>query len=1152
MTVEEANALEAGAAAHGRGDLPAAERIYREVLRAHPDSFDALHLLGVAQAQQRRFEEAERLISRALARRPDHPGALSNLGNVLSELGRSEEAIRSLKRALALKPDSAEAAYNLGNALNKAQRHEEAAAVYRELLQRRPDLTPARFNLADALRQLVRHEEALDQMEKVLAADPKDASAHVQLGAILRELDRREGARRAFCTAIDLDPTQTEPLLHLVGMDGIAPGDPLLIRMEELERRSDLPADRRSLLLFALAEAYGRLGRDEESFSKLLEANRLRRGTIAYDEGPVRSRFVRIRRSFTPELLATHARQGAVSELPIFILGYPRSGTTLTEQILASHPAVHAGGELRLMGEIAASVTAGGMTSFPECLARLSGADLRRLGETYVDRLGALAPDAPRITDKMPDNYMFIGFIHLILPRARVIHLRRDPRDTCLSCFTQHFAAELNYTYDLRELGRHHRMYLDLMEHWRRVLPAGAMLEVNYEDLVDDLEREVRRILDYCGLPWDARCLAFHQTSRTVRTASLDQVRRPVYRSSIERWRRFEKHLGPLLEGLARDPLAEHPPGRGPALQASPGMPRPGAAGMPADGPESAAGRDLRQRALRAHREGKLATADKLYRRILEQSPQDAVAMQLLGVVRAQQRRFAEAEPLLARAASLSPANPEIHNNLGNVLLELGRAGEATESFRRAIALRPDYPEAHYNLGNALRRLDQVEQAVAAYRAAIALRPGYRDALFNFADLFRQSPDPLPAIDLLRQLLAHHPRDAEAHGLMGAVLRQTGRLTEAVESFDRALAINPRLAGVHYNRARMKKIEAGDPHFAAMQELARHPQQLGEAERGLLHMALGKACADLGRDEEAFGHFLEGNRVNRRLFGFDEAEMEVRFEGLKRAFTQDIVASGTGGGSPSDVPVFILGFPRSGTTLVEQILASHPEVHGAGELGYLEHVASSFRGPGLAEVGYPDYARRLGPADWRAAGELYVERLRSLAPTATRVTDKVPDNYMHIGFIYLALPRARVIHVVRNPLDTCVSCFGINFFAGLRYTCDLMELGRQYRRYLDLMDHWRRVLPAGFVLDVRYEALVDNIEAEARRIVAHCGLAWDPRCIDFHETARPVRTASVIQVRQPLYRSSLQRWRRYEKHLGPLIEALGPEAAAAAKASPPA
>lgn len=1147
MATPDTNSLLAAQKAHGAGDFQTAERLYRQALAQQPNNFEALNLLGVVRAQQGQYQEAKLLIAKAVALNPQHVGALSNLGNVLSELGQPVEAVESLRRALALRPDYMDAVYNLGNALSKARRYEEALESYRDVLRRRPDHTAAEFALGEALRQLGRHEEALTVLQRVLDRDPRNSDAQNRRGVILRELGRPEDALQAFDASIALDPTQTEPYLALVSLKGVAVNDPRVGAMEKLAGRNDLLPDRRSLLLFALAQAYERAGRHEESFRHLLEANRLRRSQVSYDERPARRRFARIRQIFTPELLAAKGGHGAAADLPIFVLGFPRSGTTLVEQILASHPAVHGAGELGFMGELAAGMKARDNLYFPECLPYLAGEELRRCGEAYVDRLRPLAPevarttdktpDAARITDKMPDNYMFVGLIHLILPKARIIHLRRDPLDTCLSCFSQHFANEINYSYDLTELGRYHRMYLDLMEHWRRVLPAGAMLEVPYESVVEDIETQARRILEYCGLPWDPRCITFHETHRPVRTASVDQVRRPIYRSSLQRWRPYESQLGPLIAALASDPTAE--PDTPEAASSAPA-----AAPVPRVGAMSLAGEDLLPRALRAHREGKLVMADKLYRRILEITPGDVSALQLLGVIRAQQRRFAEAEPLLLKAVTADPANADAQNNLGNVLLELGRPVEAAERFRRAIAVRPQFAEAHYNLGNALRRLDQVDDAIAAYKAAIALKPSYRDAMFNLADLLRGTPQPAAAIEFLERLLALHPKDGDAHALLAVVLQQTGRAADALTFFDRAVALNPRLAGAHYNRVRMMTVGPDDPQLPVMQGLMARAQELSEIDRSLLHMALGKAYEDLGRYDEAFANFRQGKQLKRKLMPHDEPAMTARFEALHRIFTPALLAAWSGkgiAGSQSELPIFIVGFPRSGTTLVEQILASHPQVHGAGEVGYLEHVAASFRAVAAPGLGYPDYLAHLDAAESRGLGDAYVERLRSLAPTAARITDKLLENYLNIGLIHLVLPRARIIHVRRDPLDVCVSCFSINFSGGLSYTSELGELGRTYRHYLELMAHWRRLLPPGAMLEVQYEEVVDDLEGQARRLIEYCGLTWDPRCLEFHETRRMVRTASVNQVRQPLYNSSLQRWRRYERHLGPLIEALGPE-----------
>jgi len=235
----------------------------------------------------------------------------------------------------------------------------------------------------------------------------------------------------------------------------------------------------------------------------------------------------------------------------------------------------------------------------------------------------------------------------------------------------------------------------------------------------------------------------------------------------------------------------------------------------------------------------------------------------------------------------------------------------------------------------------------------------------------------------------------------------------------------------------------------------------------------------------------------------------------------------------------VLGMPRSGTTLVEQIIASHPMVYGAGELHAFNDIILSVRGPNGNPLPFPEFVPALDASALKQFGARYVESVRKLAPRGLRFTDKMPSNFYFVGLIHLALPNAKIIHTVRDPVDTCISCFTKLFSAEQNHTYDLGELGRYYKRYEALMAHWRRVLPRGRILDVRYEEVIDDLERQARRIISHCGLAWDEHCLSFHETKRPVRTASATQVRQPIYKSAVGRWRVYEEHLGPLLSSLG-------------
>ena len=315
-----------------------------------------------------------------------------------------------------------------------------------------------------------------------------------------------------------------------------------------------------------------------------------------------------------------------------------------------------------------------------------------------------------------------------------------------------------------------------------------------------------------------------------------------------------------------------------------------------------------------------------------------------------------------------------------------------------------------------------------------------------------------------------------------------------------------------------------------------------------LHFALAKAYDGLDRPELAAGHLLDANRLKRQQISYDEADMLRLMDRSRALIGRYFIQSHEGYGAQSAAPVFIVGMTRSGSTLIEQILSSHPQVNGAGELAILDQVAGSIRSelPGVPR--FPEMMLKMSPADFRTLGELYVARITQRAPAATRITDKMTVNYLFVGLIHLALPNATIIHVLRDPLDTCLSCFSTHFTKGHEHTYDLAELGRYYRHYRDLMTHWHRVLPPGRIVDVHYEQLIADFEGTARRIVARCGLSWDAHCLNFHRNERPVRTASSVQVRKPIYRTSVGRWRNYEAMLQPLVAELGPYATESAQA----
>jgi tetratricopeptide (TPR) repeat protein len=487
------------------------------------------------------------------------------------------------------------------------------------------------------------------------------------------------------------------------------------------------------------------------------------------------------------------------------------------------------------------------------------------------------------------------------------------------------------------------------------------------------------------------------------------------------------------------------------------------------------------------------------------------------------------------RALSAQPEDADAHYNLANVLAQTGRRADAIPHYVKALEIRPRFPEARNNLGNVLQMMGRHDESIAHYEAAVALNPGYAEAYHNLGKACFALDRHEHALAAYENALAIDPSRPMVHNDIAAVHLVLGHPREAYAAFAAAVARDPRNALIHLNLAMLAPFTADDPRLAALEKLAEIAPSLGENNQIALSFALGKAHADLGNNERSFRHLLDGNALKRRRIAYDEA---AALDGLRRiqaVFMPGLMREKSGCGDYSRVPVFIVGMPRSGTTLLEQILASHSGVFGAGEID--DFAKSLMQMPGASE-GFPEFASTLPIGELRYLGRRYIDRLNARAPGVTRIVDKMLSNFAYIGFIHLALPNARIIHACRDPVDTCLSCFSLLFADNPPYACDLAELGRHYRAYMKLMRHWHSVLPEGIMLDVRYEDVVDDLEGQARRLIAHCGLEWEDRCLAFHETQRPVRTASVTQVRRPIYRDSIGRWRPSRDLLQPLIDAL--------------
>jgi tetratricopeptide (TPR) repeat protein len=525
-------ALVKGVELHRAGDVQGAERIYREVLLRSPDDVDALRLLASVAAGARQWSDAEVMLKRVLELAPDFLQAWLDLGLAQQEQERLEEAETSFTRAARLDARRPQPWIALGTTRAMAGRHREALEAFDAALARNK-----------------RHPNALNGKGHVL----KTTGAQADAIAMYRE-------------CIAHNPGNGEAYWSLANLKTFRFTDAEVEAMSEQLRAGGLADEPRVNMLFALATALEARGEFDAAFDHYREGNDLRREREVYD--PVQTRMVHDQfiEVFTREFVDLKQGLGHSSEAPIFIVGLPRSGSTLVEQILASHSQVEGTHELPELSQVARSTGRGraDRLSYPETVRTLPDERFAELGALYLEKTARhRRRQARRFTDKMPNNFAHLGFLKLILPNARIIDAQRHPLDSCLGSYKQLFARGQPFTYDLYEIGEYYLEYRRLMDHWHKVLP-GHVLDLQYEELVTDTERQVRRLLEFCGLRWEEECLRFHENPRAVRTASSEQVRRPIYTSAMHRWRDYETHLGPLIEVL-EPVLRQLPPDRQPS-----------------------------------------------------------------------------------------------------------------------------------------------------------------------------------------------------------------------------------------------------------------------------------------------------------------------------------------------------------------------------------------------------------------------------------------------------------------------------------------------------------------------------------------------------------------------------------------------------------
>jgi tetratricopeptide (TPR) repeat protein len=530
--------------------------------------------------------------------------------------------------------------------------------------------------------------------------------------------------------------------------------------------------------------------------------------------------------------------------------------------------------------------------------------------------------------------------------------------------------------------------------------------------------------------------------------------------------------------------------------------------------------------------------ADGAYAESIRHSTRDP---RLMGAALALvENRIPEAEAPLREHLKRHPTDVAAIRMLAEVAARIGRYGDAETLLARCLELAPGFAAARHNYAMVLHRQNKPELALAQVETLLEAdrrNPGYRNLK---AAILGRIGEYTASIEQYREVLAEYPNQAKVWMSLGHSLKTAGQHAESIEAYAKSIEKAPHLGEAYWSLANLKTFR-----FSAAQTQAMRDQLAGERlspeDRFHFEFSLGKALEDAGEYAESFAHYLEGNRLRRTMIRYDADENHAHVERSKRFFTPEFFAERQGWGTPAPDPIFVIGLPRSGSTLIEQILASHSKVEGTMELPDVAMLArvvgTRTTRPGSAA--YPRALEKFSAEEIRELGERYLTQTRiQRKTTAPYFIDKMPNNFAHTGFIHLMLPNAKIVDARRHPLGCCLSGFKQHFARGQNFSYDLTDIGRYYRDYVELMAHFDDVLP-GRVHRVLYENMVEDTEAEVRRLLEYCGLEFEPGVLKFHENQRAVRTASSEQVRRPINRDGMDQWRHFEAELGPLKTALG-------------
>ena len=496
---------------------------------------------------------------------------------------------------------------------------------------------------------------------------------------------------------------------------------------------------------------------------------------------------------------------------------------------------------------------------------------------------------------------------------------------------------------------------------------------------------------------------------------------------------------------------------------------------------------------------GNLSKAELLTKKLINNNPKVVFLYNLLGLVLAEQKKTDQAMKCYEKGISIDPNFGMIYNNIGLLFYKQKTADnikKAENYYKKAISLDKNISEPHNNLGNLYDYLDKVEDAIDCYKKAIDI----------------------------------NPRFSYAHHNLGTAYVTIGKFNEAKKHFEESLKLNPNFTVTHRSLSRITKYTDNNAHFNKLKKIYKNININDSKKRIELGFALGKAYEDTKNFDKSFAHYKEANFLQRKTIDFSLKLEKEKFEKIKRIYNKKLFDKYKNNGCSDYSPIFIIGMPRSCTTLVEQILSSHFKVYGAEEVDFIPHLIKKNFGDNNLHLFFEEIPN-FDKDNLKKIGEEYIAKMKNISNDSDRTTDKLPINFLYVGFIKLILPKSKIVHCYRNAKDNCLSIFKNQFSSGkIKFAYDISEIVEYYNLYDDLMKYWSNFLP-DFIYDIKYENLISNTETEIQNLLSNCDLDWSNDCLNFHNNKRPIKTASAVQARSKIYNSSIDSWKNYEKYL---------------------